>query len=304
MGPVEGDGAGEKERAKDSSSPGSKVPRRFFLSREGAVFAGVCAGLADYFEMDVTLVRIIFIALTVFTGGIWLLLYIALAVLVPYADTAEARAQARGEAFNAEALVQRAKERWGESYERVTGEKWDEHSDFADTLKVSTDALKSAHDKHLAWRAMRKQEHKQWKQEWRARRHAHRHPNPVMGFILGVTGLLWVLALISLLSTGAIFGWVIPAGVPLWVSVVLLFIVYQALTGPLRGGSHGYWDGRHYHYEYQHDPWDGFLGVLTAIFIGIALIWAYREVPQFYFFAHHPIAGTKELISYIGSLFH
>lgn len=37
--------------------------------------AGVCAGLAKYFEVDVTLVRIIFlIALLCATGGLWIYL--------------------------------------------------------------------------------------------------------------------------------------------------------------------------------------------------------------------------------------
>src|SRR5580704_2295601 len=106
MGPVEGDA--KKESAGDEKheqGSGPRAPKRFFLIREDAVFAGVCAGLAAYFDIDVTIMRVAFVALTVFTGGVWILLYLALAILVPYADTAEARAQARGEPFNAEALV-------------------------------------------------------------------------------------------------------------------------------------------------------------------------------------------------------
>lgn len=293
MGPVQGDAKEKTQEQKDEQKSGPRAPKRLFLIRQDAVFAGVCAGIAAYFDIDVTIVRIAFIALTIFTGGIWILLYLALALFVPYADTAEDLAQARGELFNAETLVQRAKERWSESYERVTGDKWDTNSDLADAMKIPADALKNAHEQHLKWRMMKKQQRQQWKQQWKAQRYANRHPNPAMGFLLGALGLMWVLALLSLISSGAIFGWPIPAGVPLWVAVVLLFVVFQALTGPLRGAGHGYWDGSQYHY--RHDPWDGFFGVLTAIFLVTAFVWAYRDIPQFYLLVHHPIAETKVL---------
>ena len=45
--------------------------------------AGVCAGLADYFELDVTLVRIIFIILAIVTGGGMVIAYIIMAIVMP-----------------------------------------------------------------------------------------------------------------------------------------------------------------------------------------------------------------------------
>lgn len=44
--------------------------------------AGVCAGLADYFNLDVTVVRLIFVLMAIF-GGPGLLLYIILWVIMP-----------------------------------------------------------------------------------------------------------------------------------------------------------------------------------------------------------------------------
>jgi phage shock protein C len=45
---------------------------------------GVCAGLAEYFNMDVTLVRILYVLLSVFSAGFpGLLLYIILALIMP-----------------------------------------------------------------------------------------------------------------------------------------------------------------------------------------------------------------------------
>ena len=45
--------------------------------------AGVCAGFARYFDVDVTLMRILWLAATVFTGGLGILVYIAAWILMP-----------------------------------------------------------------------------------------------------------------------------------------------------------------------------------------------------------------------------
>lgn len=44
--------------------------------------AGVCSGLAEYFALDTWLVRLIFLVL-LFSGGVGLLLYIALWIVMP-----------------------------------------------------------------------------------------------------------------------------------------------------------------------------------------------------------------------------
>jgi len=46
--------------------------------------AGVCAGIAEYFDLDITLVRVIYAILSVFTVGFpGLLLYIILWIVMP-----------------------------------------------------------------------------------------------------------------------------------------------------------------------------------------------------------------------------
>ena len=49
------------------------------------MIAGVCGGLAEYLGMDVTIVRVIY-ALLVLFGGVGILLYIILALLMPKAE--------------------------------------------------------------------------------------------------------------------------------------------------------------------------------------------------------------------------
>ena len=52
-------------------------------TRKGRVVAGVCAGLADYFGLDVTLVRVIVAVVSVITGGAGVLAYLAAWVIIP-----------------------------------------------------------------------------------------------------------------------------------------------------------------------------------------------------------------------------
>ena len=50
--------------------------------RRGKKISGVCTGIADYFDIDVTLVRVLFLALVLFWGG-GLLFYIGCAICMP-----------------------------------------------------------------------------------------------------------------------------------------------------------------------------------------------------------------------------
>lgn len=56
--------------------------KKLFRSRKNRMIAGVCGGLADYFGMDPTWVRLIFIFLF-FAGGAALLAYVILWIIVP-----------------------------------------------------------------------------------------------------------------------------------------------------------------------------------------------------------------------------
>ena len=48
------------------------------------MLAGVCAGIAEYFEIDPTLVRVCYAALSIFSAGFpGLLLYIILMIIMP-----------------------------------------------------------------------------------------------------------------------------------------------------------------------------------------------------------------------------
>ncbi len=58
------------------------MEKRLYRSRSDRMIWGVCGGLAKYFDIDPTIVRIIAVLL-VFTNGVGILAYIILAIVVP-----------------------------------------------------------------------------------------------------------------------------------------------------------------------------------------------------------------------------
>jgi phage shock protein C len=56
--------------------------RRLYRSKSRRVLAGVCGGLAQYFNLDATLIRVLFVLLAVL-GGSGLVLYVAMWIIVP-----------------------------------------------------------------------------------------------------------------------------------------------------------------------------------------------------------------------------
>lgn len=60
----------------------STSPKRLYRSSTNRVIAGVCGGIAEYLDIDPTLMRIVWVLLTIF-GGWGILLYIAAVIIVP-----------------------------------------------------------------------------------------------------------------------------------------------------------------------------------------------------------------------------
>lgn len=64
------------------NTPEPLIPKKLYRSRTNKMIAGVCAGLADYFEIDPTWVRLLFV-LFFFLGGSALLVYVIMWIIVP-----------------------------------------------------------------------------------------------------------------------------------------------------------------------------------------------------------------------------
>src|SRR5689334_10114665 len=59
------------------------VNRRLYRCSHDRRIAGVAAGLAEYFDLDPTLMRVLWFLSIFFTGGLAILLYLALAIIIP-----------------------------------------------------------------------------------------------------------------------------------------------------------------------------------------------------------------------------
>jgi|GEM_PF-342820 len=258
------------------------APRRLYQIREGAVFSGVCKGLAAYLNVDVAIIRALFVVLVLLTGGVWILVYIVMMFVIPYAQTSEQHAAAHGWPFNAEELVARAKAHYAQF--RENGSKWQR---------------KAFREQRRMWRS----QHKQWKAHQRAWERwgglsgnppppppppagwaaGQQPPNPnynysaqllngVLSPIVGVLGailfftFLWML--ITMVRHHTIFGWWMPHEIPLWVGIVFLIVLYRAVASPLKHAKYAAYYGTP-----PGHAWVALVGALIWLTFVVFLVW-------------------------------
>lgn len=65
------------------------MTRRLYRSRTDTILGGVAGGVADYLDVDPSLVRIVWAILAIITGGIFVVLYIVMWIVVPQTLAAE-----------------------------------------------------------------------------------------------------------------------------------------------------------------------------------------------------------------------
>jgi phage shock protein PspC (stress-responsive transcriptional regulator) len=274
MGPVQGDHAGANAGAASASANTGPQRRRLYRITEGAQVAGVCAGIAAFFDIDVNVIRLLFIIATIFSSGAVLLVYIAMMFLIPSAQTSEQWAAAHGVPFNAQDVIDRAKR---------------EYAHFASNGPPWT------------WsRWQRRQYRREMKARWRAYRWGGWHPaygaaapapppqGPVsysFGLLTGVLSVLLALVraillivflafLFALVTTGHIGWWFLPAHLALWQAIVGLILIYVLITIPLRALR---WAlrGGHPYYGYR-----GAEGLVTIAVLVVLCLIAYNTMPE------------------------
>ena len=288
MGPVE-DGSAAEGHSSESTARGKgeakaagmeaegepKGARRLYrIYPEGAMLSGVCNGLAAHFNVDATIVRILFVLLTC-VWGVGIPLYILLVVIVPAANTPTERAAASGTAAaTAQEFIRRAKAGYYEG-------------------------MKTFHDGHSRreWKRKFKQDMKGWKQgfqyemhrgaeQWR--QHWAQQPAswsgpgfgaPFLWLIRGCLAVVALFAVFSLLHTGRLFGLALPYGVPGWVGIIAIFVLWNAVARTLRAMRDGfYYDGAYGPRVYRCGG--SFGGFLISICFFALVVWlADRYVP-------------------------
>ncbi len=75
--------------------------KRLMRSRSDCLFLGVAGGLAEYFDVDPVLVRLVFVLIILASFGKGLLAYLLLAILMPQ----EAQPTAKAQPFSEEEIV-------------------------------------------------------------------------------------------------------------------------------------------------------------------------------------------------------
>ena len=85
-----------------------KSMKKIYRNPDGSVIAGVANGIAKYFNIDVTVVRVLFVV-TTFAGGLGVFAYIVLWIILPEARTITDKVQMEGEAVTLENIEQNIK---------------------------------------------------------------------------------------------------------------------------------------------------------------------------------------------------
>ena len=93
--------------------------RRLYRDPDNAVIGGVSAGLGAYFNIDILIVRILFIVLTFAGGGFPILLYLILWIAVPKARTAAEKLEMRGEKVTVSNIEKTVKEEYDSVKENI-----------------------------------------------------------------------------------------------------------------------------------------------------------------------------------------
>jgi len=272
MGPVESpdakaaDASAEGAAAAAAPFPGEGPRKRLFKIREGAMWGGVCNGLAAYMGLDVTWVRIALVVLTLFTG-VTFFIYIAMIVIVPYAETAEDRAAAFGVPFNTEDIISRAKKNFDE-----TNHRW-----------------------HREWRTQQRHWNRQFRHMNEQLKMTAQNLGPQMGpaargmmavfmpiaaIVGAVVFVLWVLAMMSLITQHTIFGWGVPHGMPMWLAIVGLVTLYLMVAAPLKAVRNG-----GHQAAGAHPGWRALHGLM---WIGCTVL--------FFWIAYTVFPGVRELV--------
>ena len=75
---------------------GEPRARKLYRLRKDHWIAGVCTGLAAYAKLDVVVIRLIFVLAGVFSGGVAIVVYVILALVMPIALTDDEISDAHG----------------------------------------------------------------------------------------------------------------------------------------------------------------------------------------------------------------
>jgi len=132
------------EDAPASSSRGRRPSshKQMFRDIDNKFIAGVSSGLGHYLGIDSLWVRLLWILLTVFSSGVFIVIYILFWILVPAAESTSDKLKMTGEAINISNIEKKFKEGYDNVADKVKNADFDKYgkkvksgtSDFFDSL--------------------------------------------------------------------------------------------------------------------------------------------------------------------------
>ncbi len=73
----------KKYNTKSSSAKSGRGKKKLERDTSNMMLEGVCSGFAKYFDMDVTIIRLLWVLMTFMTSGSGIILYIVMAIVMP-----------------------------------------------------------------------------------------------------------------------------------------------------------------------------------------------------------------------------
>jgi phage shock protein PspC (stress-responsive transcriptional regulator) len=267
MGPVMGEQDSQPENPQATDPP----LKRLYRIRDRAWIAGICTGLSAYLDIDVVIVRLAAVILGFITGGWAFLIYLIAMFIIPSAQTSAEWAAAHGMAFNTQKIIEQAQREYRSMAENMS-RSW--------RRSIRTQR-----------RAQRRERRRQAWTHWDSGPPLVTPPAPVgyltrilsgiVGFVLSLISAALLIALLiavfALINVGAVLGWAPPADVPIWLAVIIVLIVYGAVSTPLaylRRAAYAAASG----YRLAGGLSDSFITLIVMIGAGAL---AYQFSPQF-----------------------
>ncbi len=105
--PEDYDLSDENEKTAKASQ---NINKKLFRDKENSYISGVSAGLGHYMGIDVVWVRLLWILLSIFTTGWFIVIYILLWILIPEARTTAEKLAMKGEPINLSNIEKKIKE--------------------------------------------------------------------------------------------------------------------------------------------------------------------------------------------------
>lgn len=109
---------GEQEHAHTEKEAPTGSPKRLYRDPDNQMIAGVAAGIANYFGIDPTIVRLIFL-LTLIPGGTGVLIYVILWMVLPIAKTTSEKVEMRGHQLTLKRIEAAIKEKVPAAAEKI-----------------------------------------------------------------------------------------------------------------------------------------------------------------------------------------